>query len=591
MKLFHRLIKVFILLTVVPINCNIKKDKFFVIVIASYNNKYWYQRNLNSIFNQNYKNYKVIYVDDCSPDHTGILVENYIDQSNFKDKVILVKNKERKGCPLANHFYAINNFCKPTDIVVCMDGDDWFSNENVLNYLNDVYQNSKVWVTYGQLVHYPGGELYPSWDMPKDVIEKNGFREYHWITTHLKTFYAGLFQKIKKEDLLYEGKFFPMAGDLAFMFPIIEMAGYHIKFTPYVSYVYNKATELNEEKINFNLQMALTQVIRTKEKYQPILNPFEQINKKTIYLNAWHPNLFDISNPTLNRDNCLEPNYKLKLALEKIDYEIKQVGSVKQIENPELIIVFDTIQLSDSDKQYLSNFSKEKLILFLIEPPSVLQSNYDKKIHEQFGKVFTFCDDLIDNKKYFKYYYPVLNPMINDSVDFDNKKLCTMIIANKSSCYSNELYSERLKIINFFEQIKNNDFDFFGFGWDSSKFNNYKGIVRSKVDCLKNYKFCICYENLRINGYITEKIFDVFQSGCVPIYLGAPNIEKYIPKECFIDRNKFNSDQELYDFIKNINKDEYEKYIENIKKYLNSEKAQQFSTQNYVQTFKEIIFN
>ena len=197
-----------------PLKRKVKEDKFFVIVIASYNNKYWYQRNLDSIFFQTYKNYKILYVDDCSPDNTGSLVENYTKECGFQDKVILIKNKERKGCPLANHFYAINAFCKPTDIVICVDGDDWFSNENVLSYLNEVYQDPediqqpKVWATFGQLVHYPNGELYPGWEIPKEIIEKNTFREYNWITTHLKTFYAGLFQRIKKEDFHTTENFF-----------------------------------------------------------------------------------------------------------------------------------------------------------------------------------------------------------------------------------------------------------------------------------------------------------------------------------------------------------------------------------------------
>ena len=161
-----------------------------------------------------------------------------------------------------------------------------------------------------------------------------------------------------------------MAGDLAFMFPIDEMSGYHLKFTPYISYVYNKATELNEEKINFNLQVNLTQVIRTKEKYKPISDPFDQREiKKKIYLNAWHPNLFDITNPTLNRDNCLEPNYLLKKALQEIGYELIQKNSIADLQNPELIIIFDTAQY---DEKILAKYPKEKLILFLIEPPSVL---------------------------------------------------------------------------------------------------------------------------------------------------------------------------------------------------------------------------
>ena len=46
-------------------NKKTKEDKHFVFIIASYNNKQWYKPNLDSVFSQKYKNYHVIYTDDC----------------------------------------------------------------------------------------------------------------------------------------------------------------------------------------------------------------------------------------------------------------------------------------------------------------------------------------------------------------------------------------------------------------------------------------------------------------------------------------------------------------------------------------------
>ena len=40
-------------------------------------------------------------------------------------------------------------------------------------------------------------------------------------------------------------------------------------------------------------------------------------------------------------------------------------------------------------------------------------------------------------------------------------------------------------------------------------------------------------------GYISEKIFDCFFAGTVPLYLGAPDIEDYIPADTFIDLRQF----------------------------------------------------
>ena len=43
------------------------------------------------------------------------------------------------------------------------------------------------------------------------------------------------------------------------------------------------------------------------------------------------------------------------------------------------------------------------------------------------------------------------------------------------------------------------------------------------------FKFCIAMENSITEDYVTEKVYDALAAGCVPIYYGAPNIERFIP--------------------------------------------------------------
>src|SRR3989304_6153185 len=45
-------------------------EKPIVVVIPSYNNKQWYQKNLDSVLTQNYHNFRIIFIDDASPDGT-----------------------------------------------------------------------------------------------------------------------------------------------------------------------------------------------------------------------------------------------------------------------------------------------------------------------------------------------------------------------------------------------------------------------------------------------------------------------------------------------------------------------------------------
>lgn len=244
------------------------EEKPMVVVIPSYNNKNWYQRNLDSVFIQKYVNYRVIYIDDASPDCTGLLVKSYIKQWGQERRVTLIQNAKRNGA-LANIYEAVH-LCAPHEIIVTLDGDDWFYDDQVLTKLNEAYSDLDVWMTYGQFVHYPCGS--PGWasEVPDHVIASNGIREYSWVTTHLRTFYAGLFHKIKKDDLLLEGVFFPMAWDLAFMFPMLEMSGRHSRFIPDTLYVYNVATPFNDIKVDPAYQLGLGWLIRTREKYAPL---------------------------------------------------------------------------------------------------------------------------------------------------------------------------------------------------------------------------------------------------------------------------------------------------------------------------------
>ncbi|PKN03728.1 hypothetical protein CVU75_00840 [Candidatus Dependentiae bacterium HGW-Dependentiae-1] len=134
-------------------------------------------------------------------------------------------------------------------------------------------------------------------------------------------------------------------------------------------------------------------------------------------------------------------------------------------------------------------------------------------------------------------------------------------------------------------------FDLYGTDW--GRYRNYRGFAQNKIDCLKHYKFCFCYENQKnINGYITEKIFNCFQAGCVPIYWGAKNIEFFVPKNCFIAREDFLNQEQLYDFITKMNRQEYEEYLNNIRKYLECDcRAKLFSIDNFVKIVSDAIFN
>lgn len=249
-------------------------EKPFVVVIPSYNNELWVEKNLRSVLSQEYDNFSVIIIDDCSRDKTYHMAQEIIAKYDVNNITTLIHNENRHGA-LANLYTSIHE-CDDNAIIVTVDGDDWLYNEYVLSYLNTVYQDNNVWMTYGQFIEYPSNSFNPSYSQvfPDEVVMSNTFRLYkHLPISHLRTFYAWLFKAIKLEDMLYEGNFYTMTWDKVMMSCMIEMAGSHYKCIPDILYVYNNTNPISDHRIDIELQRALATYIAQCQPYCHLSEP------------------------------------------------------------------------------------------------------------------------------------------------------------------------------------------------------------------------------------------------------------------------------------------------------------------------------
>lgn len=295
--------------------------------------------------------------------------------------------------------------------------------------------------------------------------------------------------------------------------------------------------------------------------------------------------LFDIDDPYFNRNNGILHFYTLREELRKKGYDLKTTLLYDNYLPQFAGLIACDLPADKERLDRLASLPKNKLSLLLFEPPTVVRHYYDRELHKLFGKVFIMLDDWVDSKHYFKLYFPQPSlQMVEQTVPFKDKKLCTLIAGNKTSNYPFELYSERKKVLHFFEPYQS-DFDFYGSGWSYNDYSCYKGAPDSKLDVLKKYKFCICYENTcNIMGYVTEKIFDCLLAGCVPVYWGACNIADFVPQECFIAQDRFKSLPELYEFLKNMTQETHDQYVQAMKAFFNSKKAHLFSQDYFVRS-------
>jgi hypothetical protein len=257
---------------------------------------------------------------------------------------------------------------------------------------------------------------------------------------------------------------------------------------------------------------------------------------------------------------------------------------------------------------------KRKKILFCFESPLVNPFNHILVFLRLFGTVYTWNDTLASNSVGIKkLYIPQLPHSVMKHKPFSVKKEFVCVNAKKSalwiftliSPFKRNLYLERRRIIQFFNDQYADRFDLFGRGWrEAGKFSLrerifgtptlsvYRGEIKEleKIPVLSNYKFCICFENASAPGYITEKIFDCFLAGVVPIYLGAPNISTYIPKETYISMEDFASYEELIEYTKSMTETRYTRYITAASAFLkDQEKIQKWSVSNFQNNIVSLI--
>lgn len=80
-------------------------------------------------------------------------------------------------------------------------------------------------------------------------------------------------------------------------------------------------------------------------------------------------------------------------------------------------------------------------------------------------------------------------------------------------------------------------------------FNNIGYRVENKLEWLKDYKFCMCFENFSEYGYLTEKLLEGMMGGCIPIYWGSNSCKEEFNQKSFLNWHDFENDEQLINKI------------------------------------------
>ena len=242
-------------------------DTRFHIVVPFYNAEKWIGKCIDSIKRQRHQNFICTLINDVSTDGSS---ETTIQTIGNDSRFHLISNGEKRYA-LGNIAYALERTeCLLDDVVILLDGDDWFASSKTLYGLSEAYKSEDCLLTYGSYVYHPMGTrgVEPS-EYPEEVIKNNAFRQDKWRASHLRTFKYNLWKELDHKDLKdKEGNYFKMTYDQAIMLPLLEMASERSKYIPDLLHVYNKENPLNIDKNKALEQSALAQKIRAKKPYK-----------------------------------------------------------------------------------------------------------------------------------------------------------------------------------------------------------------------------------------------------------------------------------------------------------------------------------
>lgn len=164
----------------------------------------------------------------------------------------------------------------------------------------------------------------------------------------------------------------------------------------------------------------------------------------------------------------------------------------------------------------------------------------------------------------------------------DKKKFCSAIISNANK----KRTQKRIDLFKKLSEYKKVD--------SAGAYDNNIGYrlpfgAEIKRDFNYKYKFNLSFENKNKLGYTTEKIVDAMWAKSIPLYWGNDRIDEEFNEKSFIHLNKFKSDEDFIEKVREIDSDDH-KYFTMLKQpYFIGDKLNKYFEDDYLCDFVERI--
>jgi len=348
-----------------------------------------------------------------------------------------------------------------------------------------------------------------------------------------------------------------------------------------------------------------------------------------------HDGLFDTGRASMSGDRILEPYSYLRARLAGLGVavhtaDLLESGDVSRGRDD----LFVSVGMRRRYRVARDRYGVALSAFFVPECPIVNPPLYDDLFEASlaFKRMYSFGGDEAMRPFLrgpisfmpFRYPYP-FSGVAEEPWARGERRFLVMINANKvPPLKTRELYTERLRAVRHFGVL--GEIDLYGIGWHGPPYRLgeswvpqplrtlryhvegvidrvlsdrdplltasrrvYRGPAASKSETLSRYTFAICFENMVLEGWVTEKIFDCLRAGTVPVYLGAPDIDRWVWPECFVDMRAFSGYDELREFLHGLSPREIDTYREAGREYFASEQFRPFTKEAFAEIFVEIV--
>ena len=260
----------------------------------------------------------------------------------------------------------------------------------------------------------------------------------------------------------------------------------------------------------------------------------------------------------------------------------------------------------------------QKVILVMWETSLGARYTANPQNHQAYDAVFTYVNRLIDGKRYFflppRAFY---RHRITTGLQFERRRVGCLVGTNREFRYRSGLFTIKKgwtfsardwidyvfcpgELIRFRSQFgrlcatyEGEPFDIFGEGWEMLPETRRvcRGVPSaSTLGYLGNYRYYFAFENHTSScGLISERIWDALWGDAVPVYLGNTEVDKFIPRECYVDATEFDSSMKMLDWLCQAPKEVWLKYREAGREFICGEGVEKFLPDAFAKEFVDRI--